>query len=91
MNGAAVEESAVREIYMKVLNIHIEGKNPADRKIGPPEYKINLRRLDGTDEPMEFVPADARTFTIMKNGAPLGFYTGIRGIQELCRSLEALE
>lgn len=91
LNGTPLEESDVREIYMKVLNIHIEGKNPHSRIIGSPEYKITLHLLDGRDEPMEFTPADARTYAITKNGEDLGFYTGINGIGELGKSLEALE
>lgn len=91
LNGAFVEESAVREIYMKVLDIHIEGKNAHSRIGGSPEYKITLHLLDGRDEPMEFTPIDARSYAITKKGQDLGFYTGISGIQELCRSLEALK
>jgi hypothetical protein len=91
LNGISVEESDVREIYMKVLNIHIEGKNPHSQVMGSPEYKITLHLLDGRDEPREFTSADGRNYVITEKGQGLGFYTGIKGIEELCRSLEALE
>lgn len=88
INNFSVDEVTIRDIYMMLLNIHIEGINSEEEKIASLEYKIKIYLLDGTDESFEFLLGKEGEYTIIWNGINLGFYTGRNSLVNFENSLK---
>lgn len=90
VNNLPVDDTILKDIYIMLLNIHIEGRNIGGTLTSTPEYKIKIHLLDGTNESFEFLLGKGREYSIIKNGVDLGFYTGTTSLVSLVNSLENL-
>lgn len=91
LNEKLIDESSIRDIYMKLLSIHINEKSLLDTDKIIPDYEIVINMLDDTKESIELTYMDIRQYNVSINGKPLGFYTDYSSIRNLINYLRELE
>lgn len=94
VNGKDISETAVRDIYSKILNVHIEGFSEdisaSELKSKSKDYTITLHLLDGRNEKADFYAIDARSYGIdAGENFGEGFYTNISSLSDLEKEIKA--